>query len=109
LIKGDDARAPRNEQINDIVESMKQLAGDIGCPVMLLSQLNRSADSEKPKVSHLALSGSIEQAADVIILLHNPPTSKDGIADVMIEKQRNGATGTIQMRFNKEATRFEEL
>lgn len=110
LVKPDDPRKQRVDQVEEIVASLKALANEINCPVILLSQLNRSAATERPKISHLGLSGSIEQDADAVILIHNPPDGGGSdTCEFLIEKQRNGATGVIKMRFNREETKFEEV
>jgi replicative DNA helicase len=89
-------------------------------PVICLSQLNRQAegrDGHRPRMSDLRESGSIEQDADVIMLLHRedyyrmsePDFQPDNIAEVIIAKQRNGPTGTVKLTFMNKTTRFENL
>jgi replicative DNA helicase len=89
-------------------------------PVIALSQLNRASegrDGHRPRMSDLRESGSIEQDADVVILLHRedyykmsePDFQPDNIAELIIAKQRNGPTGTVKLTFMNKTTRFENL
>lgn len=105
----------RVQEISYISRSLKSLAVELKVPVIALSQLNRQAEqgSEKgnrPQLSHLRESGSIEQDADMVMMLYRPnyynkEASVDD-AEVIIAKQRNGPTGTIKMIFNPEYARF---
>ena len=89
-------------------------------PVICLSQLNRASegrDGHRPRMSDLRESGSIEQDADVIMLLHRedyyrmsePDFMPDNIAEVIIAKQRNGPTGTVKLTFDNKTTTFRNL
>ncbi|MBR5623754.1 replicative DNA helicase [bacterium] len=107
----------RVQEISYISRSLKSLAVELKVPVIALSQLNRQAEqgSEKgnrPQLSHLRESGSIEQDADMVMMLYRPnyynkEASVDD-AEVIIAKQRNGPTGTIKMIFNPEYARFTD-
>jgi len=114
----------RQQEVSNISRGIKALARELEVPVMCLSQLNRSPESReghRPRMSDLRESGSIEQDADVVMMLHreeyyhtdrewadsNP--DKVGIADLIIAKQRNGPTGTITLQFDAETTRFNNL
>jgi replicative DNA helicase len=107
----------RVQEISEISRGLKQLARELNIPVVALSQLSRAVESRagnKPLLSDLRESGSIEQDADVVMLMYreekyDPQTDKKGIADIDIAKHRNGATATIRLRFFEETTRFADL
>src|SRR5213082_185282 len=110
----------RQQQISEISRGIKAVAREISVPVMALSQLNRASegrDGHRPRMSDLRESGSIEQDADVIMLLHRedyyrmsePDFQPDNIAEVIIAKQRNGPTGTVKLTFDNKTTRFRNL
>ena len=110
----------RQQQISEISRSIKAVARDLNIPVIALSQLNRASegrDGHKPRMSDLRESGSIEQDADVVMLLHREDYYKmsdadfqpDNIAEIIIAKQRNGPTGTVKLTFMNKTTRFENL
>lgn len=100
----------RAQEVGKISGAMKQLARELQIPVIVLAQLNRGVEMRpdaEPKLSDLRDSGSIEQDADVVILLHK--TNQDGIVNLITAKNRNGPTGFAQMRFVKETAWFEAL
>ncbi|MBN2456754.1 MAG: replicative DNA helicase [Sedimentisphaerales bacterium] len=109
----------RQQEIATISRYIKALARELNIPIVVLSQLNRSPEGRegnRPKMSDLRESGSIEQDADVVMLLHredyykkqkDPNYQKDNMAEVIIAKQRNGPTGTIKLVFREMFTRFE--
>jgi replicative DNA helicase len=110
----------RQQQISEISRGIKQVARELEVPVICLSQLNRQSegrDGHRPRMSDLRESGSIEQDADVIMLLHRedyyrmsePDFVPDNIAEIIIAKQRNGPTGTVKLTFMNKTTRFENL
>src|SRR5690606_29052301 len=70
LVKPEDSRQPRHEQISRVSASLKVLAKELEIPVLALSQLNRDAEGERPKLSQLRDSGSLEQDADIVLMLH---------------------------------------
>ncbi|HEY8666578.1 MAG TPA: replicative DNA helicase [Tepidisphaeraceae bacterium] len=110
----------RQQQISEISRGIKSVARELSVPVIALSQLNRQSegrDGHRPRMSDLRESGSIEQDADVVMLLHRedyyrmaePDFVPDNIAEVIIAKQRNGPTGTVKLTFLNKSTRFENL
>jgi replicative DNA helicase len=116
LIDAEDSRDSRQEQIAKISRRLKTLARELHVPVIALSQLNRAVESRedrRPRMADLRESGAIEQDADMVLLLHRPEyydaNDQPGIAEVIVAKNRNGATGSIKLTFLKNLTRFENL
>jgi replicative DNA helicase len=107
----------RATEISEISRGLKALAKELSVPVIAISQLNRAVEQrtdKKPVMSDLRESGAIEQDADLILLIYREEvydanTTRRGIADIIIAKQRNGPTGEIQLTFLGEYTRFENL
>ena len=104
------------QQVTEISRSLKGLAKDLDVPVLALSQLSRAVESRggKPRLSALRDSGSIEQDADVVMFIHrddkqNENSDKPNIAEIMIEKHRNGPTGRIELFFDDKHTTFREI
>ncbi|MCE9585163.1 replicative DNA helicase [Candidatus Nomurabacteria bacterium] len=100
-------------QVTEISRSLKSLAKELDVPVLALSQLSRAVESRggKPRLSDLRDSGSIEQDADVVMFIHREDKGKDesertNIAEILIEKHRNGPTGKVDLYFDDKTTSF---
>ena len=103
-------------QVTEISRSLKSLAKELDVPVLALSQLSRAVESRggKPRLSDLRDSGSIEQDADVVMFIHREDKGRDesektNIAEILIEKHRNGPTGKIELYFDEKTTTFLTL
>ncbi len=105
-------------QVTEISRSLKNLARELDVPVLALSQLSRAVEQRggKPKLSDLRDSGSIEQDADVVMFIHREDkakftedSEKTNIAEILIEKHRNGATGKVELFFNEKKATFQSL
>ena len=110
---------PRSEQeaVAQISRGLKVLAKELNVPVLALSQLSRAPENRtgnhRPQLSDLRSSGSIEQDADVVMFIYReevykPETDKQNIAEIIVAKQRNGPTGSVELVFLKQLTRFED-
>lgn len=106
----------RQQEISAISRSLKALAKELDIPVLAMSQLSRAVESRggarRPVLSDLRESGAIEQDADVVIMVYRPELyglQPEGVAELIVAKQRNGPTGTEKLAFKKQYTRFENM
>lgn len=114
LIEGGGRRESRQHEITDISRSLKILAKEIDVPVITLSQLSRAPEQRtdhRPILSDLRDSGAIEQDADMVLFLYrddyyDPESEKKNLAEVLIAKNRHGSTGTVDLLFMGEYTKF---
>ncbi len=117
LMRGSVRAENRQQEISEISSSLKALARELHVPIVAISQLSRAVEARtdhRPQLSDLRESGAIEQDADVVVLIlreeyYNPSSENQGIAEIMIAKQRNGPVGSFKLSFIKEYTRFENI
>jgi replicative DNA helicase len=121
LMQGRGRFENRTLELASISRSMKGLAKELNVPIVVLSQLSRAPESRsdhRPQLSDLRESGALEQDADVVMFIYRedlyadknqPPTEAQGVAEIIIGKQRNGPTGVVKLAFIREFTRFENL
>lgn len=114
LLQGRKATDNRVQEVSEISRSLKTLARELSVPVIALSQLSRAVEArqnKRPMLSDLRESGSIEQDADLVMFIYrdeyyNPETEQRGEAEIIIAKQRNGPTGTVDLLYQGSITRF---
>jgi len=116
LIEPENRRDPRQEQVAQISRRLKFMAKDLSIPVLALAQVNRASEDRqdhRPRLADLRESGSIEQDADPVLMMHRPelyePGQHEGTVELIIAKQRNGPTGEITLTFLKQFMRFENF
>ena len=120
LVQPSQRRADRHVQVGQVARDAKLLAKEVGAPVLLLSQLSRKVedrDDHRPRMSDLRQSGEIEENADVILLLYRPayysgetaPPGSAEAAEIIVAKQRNGRTGTVQVGWRPDQIRYVDL
>jgi replicative DNA helicase len=117
LMQGPKGVESRQQEISVISRSLKALAKELEIPVVALSQLSRAVEQradKQPQLSDLRESGAIEQDADVVIFLYRPwvysqDDEDEGIAKIIVAKQRNGPTGSVEASFISKYARFENL
>ena len=117
LMRGSSGIESRQQEISEISRSLKALARELNIPIVAISQLSRAVESRtdhRPQLSDLRESGAIEQDADVVVLLlreeyYTQTSENQGIAEVIIAKQRNGPVGSLKLAFIKEYTSFQNI
>ncbi|MEO6875736.1 MAG: replicative DNA helicase [Opitutaceae bacterium] len=117
LLSPTDARVPREQQVAEASRGLKALAKELNLPVLVLSQLNRASEKENraPRLADLRESGSIEQDADVVLMLARPKDADEKFqvasdsAELIVAKQRNGPVGELKLTFLRDITRFENF
>lgn len=117
LLSPTDPRVPREQQVAEASRGLKALAKELNLPVLVLSQLNRSSEKENraPRLADLRESGSIEQDADVVLMLARPKDADEKFqvasdsAELIVAKQRNGPVGELKLTFLRDITRFENF
>ena len=116
LMSGRGRAESRQQEVSKISRELKMLAKELDVPLIALSQLSRAPEARtgnRPQLSDLRESGSLEQDADVVMFIYRedvykPETEKQNIAEIIVGKQRNGPTGSVELVFLKEFTRFED-
>ena len=116
LMTGSESRRneSRQQEISEISRALKVLARELDVPIIAISQLSRAVEARqdhKPMLSDLRESGAIEQDADVVMFLYrdeyyNPDTEKKNLAEVIVAKQRNGSTGSVELVWLGQYTKF---
>ncbi len=117
LLSPTDGKMPREQQVAEASRGLKSLAKELDVPVLVLSQLNRASEKENrtPKLADLRESGSIEQDADVVLMLARPRDADEKFqvaadsAELIVAKQRNGPVGELKLTFLRDITRFENF
>lgn len=117
LTSGGKSVESRQQEVSEFSRSIKLLAKELEIPIVAVAQLNRDSEKrndKRPQVADLRESGSLEQDADVVLLIHredmfNETTEKQGMADIIIGKQRSGPTGIVELAFQGHFSRFAEV
>ena len=119
LVRGPERSENRQQEISAISRSLKALAKELQVPVVALSQLSRAVETrggtKRPMLSDLRESGAVEQDSDLVMFVYradayeSDPAKRDGKAEIIIAKQRNGPTDTVELAFLAECTRFDSL
>ena len=116
-MQGSSRKIDRQQEISEISRSLKLLARELDITIIALSQLSRAVESrqdKRPMLSDIRESGAIEQDADIVMFLYrdeyyNANTNDKGLTELIIAKHRNGAIGTVNLKFSKQFCLFENL
>lgn len=116
-IHGSDRRAPRHEQVSEVVMTLKETARELDIPIVSLAQVNRECESrvdKRPQMSDIANSGEVEKEADQIMTIYrdgvyNDSSNEKDVAEIDYKKNRHGATGMIKLRWSAPFMRFTDL
>ena len=114
LVPAEQRSDSREREVSEVSRGLKLLAGELGCPVIALSQLNRDLErrgDKRPTLADLRESGAVEQDADLVMFVYrdevyNKGSADHGIAELIVAKQRNGPTDTVRVRFDRARTAF---
>ena len=117
LMSGRASAENRQVQVSELSRGLKVLAGELGCPVMALAQLNRNLEhrlDRRPMLADIRETGSLEQDADVVMFVYrdevyNEDTRDRGVAEIIVAKQRGGRTGTVRLAFRGDYVRFDSM
>lgn len=115
LISGNQAikrDTTRNEVLSEVSRRLKILADELQCPIVVLSQLSRASERRsdgRPQLSDLRDTGALEQDADVVGFLHREKHNQDGVTEFIVEKQRNGPTGVVHLRIERDTQTFTDV
>ncbi len=106
LVRYGSTRTPRAERVGQLVKEIKELSRQLDVPIIVLSQLNREAEGQKPTLAELRQSGELEEDADIVLFLHRKRGDSD--TELIIAKHRNGATGECALDFNEQTVTFKQ-
>jgi len=108
LISEDRSARQYREHVAECSKALKNLARELNIPIVVLAQLRRDADGRRPTLADFAESGQIERDADVAILIHHYGEGPDAQSALLVDKNRDGRTGDIRVKFNRETVTFSE-
>jgi len=103
-----DATMPRHERIAEVSKACKQLARELNIPIVVLSQLGRDAEGQRPGLRHLSDTRQLEQDADVVVFIYHDSKAGPHESELIIAKARDGELGTVHVTFEREYVRFKQ-